>query len=234
MALNSSDLGSRQVYPYRLVPPYKPHIPNAGKGGRLAFLPSLIYHQRWVDPIAADDDGYSAAHAGADAAGTTSMTLGGALASGGVGTADYARNVVITVTHATSVVAMSGVITGTDKYGRTQTEDWSVTATGTSKVFTGSKSFKTVTSITEVVAADASANTIKAGTGKKFGLDFKAASPTLLSELEDGAAPTAGTLVAASAVSTAAYRGTYAPNSAPDGALDFDIWYLVDDITVQP
>ena len=49
----------------------------------------------------------------------------------------------------------------------------------------------------------------------------------MLAELEDGAAPSAGTFVAG--VSTAAtatsgdVRGTYDPNSAADGAAVFDI-----------
>jgi hypothetical protein len=51
-----------------------------------------------------------------------------------------------------------------------------------------------------------------------------------VAEEEDGAAPTAGALVAGVGVSaTADYRGTYEPNSALNGALDFDVWYLVDD-----
>ena len=187
---------------------------------------SALYRQTWTDPAAPDDNGYSLSHAGAGSAGTTSMTLGGVLA----GVADFARNVVITVTHGSSVVAMSGTITGTDIYGKTITEAWSVTAGTTSKVFTGNKAFKTVTSITETVAADASANTIIAGTGKKFGLERYAEAPVIVAETENGAVPTAGTVVARSTASTADARGTYAPNSAPNAALDFELWYIVEDL----
>ena len=163
------------------------------------------------------------------------MTIGGALASGGVATLTPARNAVITVTHATAVVAMSGTITGKDIYGRVVTEAWSVTVGGTSKTFTGAVAFSKITGITEVIVADASANTIIAGDGKVLGLPFKAASPTILSELEDGAAPTAGVVVKASTAANADFLGTYRPNSTLNGALDFEVWYLSDDpVTVQP
>jgi len=181
-----------------------------------------IVKETITDAAAPDLDILVAEHAGADAAGTTSMTMAST-------TNDVARNVVVTVTHASSVVAMSGVITGTDVYGKAQTEDWSVTATGTSKTFTGKKGFKTVSGITEVVAADASDNTIKAGTGKVFGLRNKASVASLIKEVAGGSVVTNGTLAAASAVATDDPRGTYAPNGTPDGSADYVLYYIVDD-----
>jgi hypothetical protein len=124
---------------------------------------------------------------------------------------------------------MSGTITGTDVYDNVITEAWAVTAGTTSKTFTGNKAFKTVTGITEVIAATAAANSIVAGDGGKLGLTYKASAPKIIAETEDGLAPTAGTLVAGSSASTADARGTYTPNSALNGALDFSVWYLVDD-----
>lgn len=202
---------------------------TATKRGRPRTTPSQIIRQTFTNPSTIDPDGISASHAGAAAAGTTNMTIGGALATGGVARLSPARNVVITVTHASAVVAMSGTITGT-RLGKTVTEAWSVTAGGTSKTFTGAVAFDTVTSITEVVAADASTNTIIAGDGKKLGLDFRCSAPEIIEELEDGAAPAAGTLVVASTSANADSRGTYTPNSTLNGALDFDIWYLCDDV----
>lgn len=194
----------------------------------MQFRPTVLAHCKWVDPIVADADGLSVSHAGAGAAGTRNMTLGGALA----GVMDVARNVVIVVTHATAVVAMSGTITGTDEYGKTITEAWSVTATGTTKTFTGKKAFKTVTQITETVAADASANTIVAGSGVVLGLPFRAVSVVPVGEMVDGALATAGVIVAgAGSSATADWRGTYTPNSAPDGARDYEVFVLVDDPT---
>jgi hypothetical protein len=184
-----------------------------------------IMRQTWTNPLTPDTDGLSASHLGAGAAGTTSMTLGGVLAAAAL---DYARNVVITVTHASSIVAMSGVITGTDIYGKPITEAWSVTATGTSKTFTGAKAFKTISSITEVVAADASGNTIIAGTGKVLGLAAYCSVASGVKEIADGSVVTTGAVVAASSASTADARGTYAPSAAPDDAKDYTLYYLSD------
>ena len=193
---------------------------------RQRVIPAQLVTESWTDAVAADPNGYSATHAGAGAAGTTEQTLGGALA----GVADFARNVVVTVTHGSSVVAMSGVITGTDVHGNGITEAWAVTATGTSKVFTGLKAFKTVTSITEVVVADASGNSIISGSGDKLGLSQICAVASLVKEISGGSVVTNGTTVAGSTVSTADRRGTYAPNTVPDGAVDFEIYYLVNDL----
>ena len=193
------------------------------------FIGSFVKHETWTNAITLDDNGYLTTTAGPNAT-TSTPTLVGALVTSGVGISTYARNVVITVTHSSSVVAMSGVITGTDVHGNVITEAWSVTATGTSKVYTGTKAFKTVTSVTLVAATDASANSIIIGTGDKLGLSERCASVMIVAEEQDGALATAGTVVKGSSVSTADYYGTYDPNSALNGALDFDLWYLVDNI----
>jgi len=220
MPLRPGYVGSVASFPLKFQRPSIGDVPVAV---------SAILRDSYVNPAVADADGISASHAGAGAAGTTSMTLGGALASGGVATLTPPRNVVITVTHGSAVVAMSGTITGTDVYDNVITEAWAVTAGTTSKTFTGNKAFKTVTGITEVIAATAAANSIVAGDGGKLGLTYKASAPKIIAETEDGLAPTAGTLVAGSSASTADARGTYTPNSALNGALDFSVWYLVDD-----
>lgn len=209
------------------MPLDRSYLSNRGfrgdSGNRI--IPATIIKDSWTDPATADADGFSASHAGAAAAGTTNMTLGGALA----GVNDFARNVVITVTHASSVVAMSGTITGTDMYGKVITEAWSVTATGTTKTFTGKKAFKTVTSITETVAADASANSIVAGNGTVLGLSTKAAVASAVKEVAAGSVATNGTVVAGDSAATADARGTYSPNAAPDGSKDYVVYYLSDD-----
>lgn len=199
-----------------------------GGSGRQYTLTGIV-KQSWVDPAAAVSNGYSASHAGAGAAGTVNMTLGGSLCSGGVGTADFAKNVVIVVTHGSSVVAMSGVITGTDINGNVQTEAWSVTAGTTSKTFTGKKAFKTITSITETVAADASANSIIAGTGLVFGLQTKLAVASAVKEVAAGSVVTNGTFVTASSAATDDPRGTYSPNTAANGSNDYTVYFLSDD-----
>lgn len=197
---------------------------RARKGRGRLIQPVAVLKQTFTNPVAAVTNGFSASHAGAGAAGTTSMTLGGSLA----GANAHPRNVVITVTHGSSVVAMSGVITGTDIYDQPQTEAWSVTATGTTKTFTGKKAFKTVTSITEVVAADASANTIIAGSGTVLGIESPLSIASLLKESSAGSIVTNGTVVAASTASTDDPRGTYSPNTAPDATKTYIIYYLSD------
>lgn len=189
--------------------------------------PSFVIHQQWVNPLGADDDGISVGAAGPNTT-TADRTIGGALASGGVVTLDYPRPVLITVTHATSIVAVSGTTYGYDLDGQPIEESWSVTATGTSKTAGGLKAFKKVTRVSVTAAGNASANTIKVGTTAKLGLDVTAAHPVPLAELEDGADPGGiGAVTVASASNDP--RGLYAPNTAPDGAHDYDLWYISDD-----
>lgn len=223
--------GTTNAVPVRLVPPGAPHGFVTKAGVKKVCTPSVVLTQSWVDPSTIDTNGIVESHAGAGSAGTTSMTLDGDLVTSGVATLTPARNVVITVTHGSSVVAMSGVITGT-RMGKTITEAWSVSATGTTKTFTGAVAFDTVTSITEVVAADASANTIIVGDGKKLGLDFKCSSVFVIAEEQDAAVPTLGVLVKGSTSANADERGTYTPNGTLNGALDFQVWYLSDDVTL--
>jgi len=227
MPLSSNQLGSQLTHPIRLVDPSKPGYFTDAKR-EIVLYPSIIVKQTWTDVPANVTNGIVTSHAGAGAAGTTTRTPNGSLASGGVATLTPARNVVITVTHASSVVAMSGTITGT-RHGRTVTEAWSVTATGTSKTFTGAKAFDTVTSITEVIVADASANTIIMGTGKVLGLDFVCSSVVPVGEEQDAALPgTPGVIVKGSTSATADARGTYTPNAAPNGSIDWVVRYFVD------
>lgn len=214
MPLDSSYIGSGYV--------------NARSNNRQIALSNLV-HYTFTNPLTLDADGFSVSHLGAGTAGTTSQTLGGALTTTGVGINAHPRNVVITVTHASAVVAMSGVITGTNFLDDVMTEAWSVTAGTTSKTFTGKKGFKTITSITEVVAADASANTIISGTGIVLGVPVKITVNSLVKEQLDGAIVTNGTLVAGLAGATTDTLGTYLPNTAPDGAHDYDLWFISDD-----
>ena len=206
------------------MPLARSYISNRGFIGNSGarFTPIALIRQAWTNPTTADTDGFSASHAGAGAAGTTNMTLGGALA----GKNTYARNIVITVTHGSAVVAMNGIITGTGIDGKNLTEAWSVTAGTTSKTFTGKKAFKTVTSITETIAATAAANTIIAGDGVVFGLSTMCDIPSAVKEMAAGSLVTNGTIVAASTASTADPRGTYAPNSAPNGTNDYIVYFL--------
>jgi len=193
------------------------------------FSLAHLHKQSWTNPLAIDDNGILTATAGPNAT-TITPTLVGAYVAAGVATLAHPRNVIVTVTHNSSIVACNGVVTGTDMYGKTITETWAVTATGTSKTDGTAKAFKTVTSVTIIAATDASANTIIVGTGDVLGLEMVNVITSPVKELEDGAAPTAGVLVAGSTSANVDEYGTYDPNSALDGAKDFVIWYIVDDI----
>ena len=141
--------------------------------------------------------------------------LTGALVSGGVAVIDArtGRNVVAAWT-GTSVLT----VRGTDMYGKAMTES---SASGTS--FAGKKAFKTVTSIQ--FSADVTACTV--GTGTVLGIPaYLPNAALILKESMDGAAATAGTTVVGiantkSTATTGDVRGTYVPNSAPDGSRAF-------------
>lgn len=86
---------------------------------------------------------------------------------------DVPRNLTSTVTHATSIVAMTVTHAGYDEYRQAVTEVHTITATGTSKSVTGKKAMKWWRQTTVTVAADASANTLNVGIGKVLGLPFR-------------------------------------------------------------
>lgn len=115
--------------------------------------PKIIH----IDPDNVDVDGISVAAAVAAAG---NLTLGGALTSGGVFTADYPRQ--ISITSSGNDSARTFTVTGTDPNGVAQTED----ITGPSATAVEStKYFKTITSI----AVDAAcAGNISAGTVDEF------------------------------------------------------------------
>lgn len=162
-------------------------------------------------PVASDSDGVCASQS-ITAAGTGAIA--GALATGGVATFDVPRNVVAAWT-GTAVIT----ITGTDEYGNVVVES---SASGTS--LAGKKAFKTVTAVD--VSADVTGATV--GTSKVLGLPtFLEGAAYIIKEIEDGAVATAGTVV--SGVSTAAtattgdVRGTYSPDSTPNGTKVFKL-----------
>lgn len=140
---------------------------------------------------------------------TTTAVLNGTRASGGVVTFDVPRNVVAAWT--TTAVC---TVTGTDAEGAVMTE---ASASGTS--MTGKKAFKTITS----VSFNANVTGATVGSGTVLGLPIMLDSVSfVLREIMDGTTATAGTLVKADLTkptsATGDPRGTYAPNSAPDGS----------------
>lgn len=165
-------------------------------------------------PIVGDADGVCASQAITALAGGT---INGALASGGVADLRLTGRNVVAAWTGTAVMT----VTGTDIFGNVLVES---SASGTS--LTGKKAFKTVTSV--AVSADVTGATV--GTGNVLGLPVRLpAAGNILRELENGATATAGTTVGAlasstpSTATTADVRGTYVPNSTPDGSKGFQL-----------
>lgn len=205
-----------------------------GPKGKQLLLSGLV-RQDWTNPAAGSLTAFLTTSAGPNTATNTAYRTGyqpagnlvfdGALAAGAT---DFARNVVITVTHATAVVALSGTISGIDINGKQITEAWSVTAGTTSKTFTGKKGFARVDTVTIVAASDASADTVKIGTGNVFGLAAKNAVASAVKEVSAGSVVTNGTFVATSTATTDDFRGTYSPNTTPDGTKTYTVWIISD------
>lgn len=149
-----------------------------------------------------------------------SAVINGTKAAAGVASlgAQTGRNVVIVSANAGDTT-QTVTITGTDMYGAVMNER--LTLNGTTTV-TGGKAFATVTGV--VVSATMTGN-LSVGDGTRIGLPVYLSNSTfILRELQDGAVATAGTVVAGLSIATPAtitsgdVRGTYAPNSAPDGS----------------
>lgn len=134
---------------------------------------------------------------------------------------DVPRNVVAAVTHQTSIVAMTIVVTGKDQYGETVVEQLDVSATGTSKSVAGKKAFKSVSKIEISSASDATANTVNIGTGDVLGLPYRVDANGLVAARGANAADT-GTFVPAdtteATATTGDVRGTYDPSTTLNGS----------------
>lgn len=146
---------------------------------------------------------------------STSGTVTAAIAAASLaGVADVPRNVVAAWT-GTAVITVTGV----DEYGAVLKES---SASGTS--FTGKKAFKRVTGIS--VSADVTGLTV--GTGVVLGLPvYLDSAADVVREKQDNATATAGTITAGvigtATATTGDVRGTYSPNSAPNGSRVYEL-----------
>lgn len=175
-------------------------------------------------PDAIDDNGIAEAQ---NLAAAGDLTLNGALVSDGVAVLDVPRNVIVDSGGADTAVL---TVYGTDEYGVAMRE--SITLNGTTAV-SGKKAFKT---ITRIAASAAISNGAFVGTGDVLGLPvFLPNVACVFREIADAAAATAGTLVAgdvaagASTATTADVRGTYDPNSACNGEINFTLFAVLPD-----
>lgn len=167
-------------------------------------------------PATADADGFIASQdltaAGVFSVNTTFAAAKAAAALNGI--ADVPRNVVASWTN-TAVLT----VTGKDELGNTVVES---SSSGTT--FTGKKAFKEVTGVS--VSANVTGLTV--GTGVILGLPvYLADAGDVLKEIQDGAAATAGTIAAGvlttPTATTGDVRGTYSPNSAPNGSRNYEL-----------
>lgn len=154
--------------------------------------------------------------------------------------AAFGRNLVSVVTHATAIVAMTILYSGYDYLKRAVSELHTITATGTSKTFTGGKAIYWLESVAITAAADASANTLNVGTGSKLGLPYALEKVGYLTNPSIGGVQelvnvaSNATVVAADATdpattATGDVRGTIAFNTALDGSKEALCWMHVSD-----
>lgn len=165
-----------------------------------------------TSPKAKSTTGVAAAQA-RGAAGN--MTLNGVQAVGGVVYLDVPRAVDIVSANAGDTT-QTATVTGTDIYGQAMSE--LIAFNGTTRVL-GKKAFS---KITQIAVSAASAGNISAGTVDILGIPvFLPVAGYIIKELENGAAPTAGTVAVGAVLTptttTADVRGTYLPNNACDG-----------------
>lgn len=189
-------------------------------------------------PIASDDDCFIKAATGTELpnAETVSYDFPATAASPQDGVSNdglidekIGRNIIVTASHLSAKVAMTVLVTGLDVWGDELTESFAVAAGGTSEVVTGKKAFASVTTIDFVASGNAEANTISVGFGSTLGLPiYLPTDAYVLREIVDGAVATNGVVVAGKGnttptATTGDVRGTYTPNSAPDGGTEYEI-----------
>ena len=192
-------------------------------GNGVAIRTQYIQELGAVDTL--DADGICVA---ATATGAATLSATGALVSGGVATFDVPRAVTLTSTGNNAAVVFT--VTGTDKHGNAVVE--TITGINNSSV-AGKKAFKTVTSIASSAAVVGS---LTAGTNNVLGFDYRLDNKgECLGVYVDGVPETTLTLVTGfsatgtSTATTADVRGTFTPNTAPNGAKYFTAVMALDD-----
>lgn len=192
---------------------------NADEPGALT---SEIYCYDVV-PAIFDVDGVAAAQA---IAGAQNALINGLLASNGVATMDIPRGLEVDSSD-NGDTTQTVLITGTDFYGRAQSE--LIALNGTTAV-AGTKTFKTV--ISAAVSA-AMAGNLTIGTTDVLGLPYRVNSRNYVLTAWDGAFVTTGTFAAADATAatttTDDVRGTYDPPTDTDGTRRLTAWIFVKD-----
>lgn len=170
------------------------------------------------------DFGTPAAASATAIANAMSIATAGAYAPTGsdTSTEPYGRNVTIVLSGAGTPTVD---IRGRDYLGQPVRE--TLTGNGATPVL-GKKAFMWIDSITTTAVA---ATTMNVGWGAQLGLPYKCIS--VVNEQSDGALATSGTLTAPvltdpQTATTGDPRGTYAPNTTPDGAKNIIATFVAD------
>lgn len=210
-----------------------PDVPHLSDG-ELADLRSDVKKQlaplaaftveEFTNPVAASANGIKTSVATSTSAQSyTGSALNGAV---GGGVMSPPRNVTVSATDSSASYAGSVTFTGVDINGHAITEAVAITNNATA---VGAKAFAKVTKIDVPAQVDTS-GALTFGFGVKMGLAKKIMARAglaafLLKEVYDGAVVTNGTVVGAA---TGLPNGTYAGNTAPNGAHDYAIYYEYD------
>lgn len=152
---------------------------------------------------------------------------------------DVPRNLVFNGTHGASLIAMTLVVTGFDEWLIPITEQFVITATGTTKTVNGKKAWKYITSMAITSAGDATANTANLGWGNVFGLQYRTTDANAVMSMSNGVIDATCVVTKADdtappSATTGDARGTVAPSVASDGVKNFGFWMVPsDDSTAQ-
>lgn len=137
---------------------------------------------------------------------------------------DIPRNVTAAVSHGSSVVAMTILVSGFDVNKNALSELLTIAATGTSQTAAGLKAFKYIKSFAIVSAGNATTNTLNVGFGDVLGLPYILAEKsdllqTWFNQVVEATVPTV-VVADATAVTTTTgdIRGTIDLNSASNGS----------------
>ena len=148
---------------------------------------------------------------------------------------DVPRALTATMTHNSSIVACTMIVSGYDMYGAPMTELYTFPATGTSTTVAGKKAFKYIFSFAITSAGVATTNTLNVGFGDVLGLPYSLPAKSDLltngvffNEVLEATAPTVVIAVSTTATNaTGDVRGTVDLNSALDGSA-VSLWYRTD------
>ena len=190
-----------------------------------------LHQQKILNPIAGDVDGLvTAAGSGATAA-AGDVAIDGAFLNAGTGFGDIdgARNLEIVSSNAGDTAQIL-TITGRDIVGNPQVEN--IAANGTTRVL-GLKAFSVVESISNsvVFAGNLIVGTSVTLADIELGLDaglealFDAVHALEADGTADGGSFTVADSTSPATATTGDTKGTYNPGNAPNGSVDFILWY---------